>query len=116
MDFRRQRGFLLDGEDPPEKVGCRKESYFLEFIADLPLHVCSCLVVTLDIFSFNQFRATRDQVVISLVETATQSTFWVDVRLLEDAVLVPTCCEALTLGCDDKATTTLFGVLWVFIA
>ena len=27
----RQRGFLLDGEGPPEKVGCRKESYFLEF-------------------------------------------------------------------------------------
>ena len=23
MDFGRQRGFLLDGEDPPEKVGCR---------------------------------------------------------------------------------------------
>ena len=23
---------LLDGEDPPEKVGCRKESYFLEFV------------------------------------------------------------------------------------
>ena len=32
MDFRRQRGFLLDGEDPPEKVGCRKESYFLDFM------------------------------------------------------------------------------------
>ena len=32
MDFRRQRGCLLDGEDPPEKVGCRKESYFLEFM------------------------------------------------------------------------------------
>ena len=32
MDFRRQRGFLLDGEDPPEKVGCRKKSYFLEFM------------------------------------------------------------------------------------
>ena len=31
MDFGRQRGFLLDGEDPPEKVGCRKESY-LEFM------------------------------------------------------------------------------------
>ena len=30
MDF--GRGFLLDGEDPPEKVGCRKESYFLEFM------------------------------------------------------------------------------------
>ena len=32
MDLGRQRGFLLDGEDPPEKVGCRKESYFLEFM------------------------------------------------------------------------------------
>ena len=32
MDFGRQRGFLLDGEDTPEKVGCRKESYFLVFM------------------------------------------------------------------------------------
>ena len=32
MDFGRQRGFLLDGADPPKKVGCRKESYFLEFM------------------------------------------------------------------------------------
>ena len=32
MDLGRQRGFLLGGEDPPEKVGCRKESYFLEFM------------------------------------------------------------------------------------
>ena len=32
MDFGRQRGFLLDGKDPPEKVGGRKESYFLEFM------------------------------------------------------------------------------------
>ena len=31
MDFGRQRGFL-DGEDPHEKVGCRKERYFLEFM------------------------------------------------------------------------------------
>ena len=23
MDFGRHRGFLLDGKDPPEKVGCR---------------------------------------------------------------------------------------------
>ena len=28
MDFRRQRGFLLDKEDPPDKVG----SYFLVFM------------------------------------------------------------------------------------
>ena len=34
MDFGRQRRFLLDGEDQPEKVGWRKESYFLEFIND----------------------------------------------------------------------------------
>ena len=26
--------FLLDGEGPPEKVGGRKESYFLEFMYD----------------------------------------------------------------------------------
>ena len=32
MDLGRQRRFLLDGVDPPEKVGCRKESYFLEFM------------------------------------------------------------------------------------
>ena len=35
MDFERRRRFLLDGEDPPpppEKVGCRKENYFLEFM------------------------------------------------------------------------------------
>ena len=38
-----------------------------------------------------------------LVEKATQSTFWVLVRLLEDVVLLPTCWEALILGCDDKA-------------
>ena len=32
MDLARQRGFLLDGEDPPKKVGCRKKGYFLEFM------------------------------------------------------------------------------------
>ena len=32
-----------------------------------------------------------------------QSTFWFQVRLLEDVVLVPACWEALILGCDDKA-------------
>ena len=31
VDFGKQGGFLLDGEDPHEKVNCRKESYFLEF-------------------------------------------------------------------------------------
>ena len=32
MDFGRQRGFLVNGEDPFEKVGCRKESYFLQLM------------------------------------------------------------------------------------
>ena len=32
MDFGRQRGFLRNGEEPPEKLGWRKESYFLEFM------------------------------------------------------------------------------------
>ena len=32
VDFVRQRGFPLDGEDPPEKVGCKEESYFLKFM------------------------------------------------------------------------------------
>ena len=42
MDLRRQRGFLLDGGDPPE-VGCRRELFFLEFkypFADFNLLVC----------------------------------------------------------------------------
>ena len=30
MDLARQRGFLLDREDPSMKLGCRKKSYFLE--------------------------------------------------------------------------------------
>ena len=72
-----------------------------KLFADLPVHVCSCLFVAVDIFSFSQFRAARDQVVNGLVET--QSTFWIHVRLLEDVVLVPACWEALILGCDDKA-------------
>ena len=65
--------------------------------------MCSCLVVAVDIISFSQFRAARDQVVNGLLETAIQSTFWVHVRLLEDVLLVPACWEALILGCDDKA-------------
>ena len=40
---------------------------------------------------FSQFRAARDQVVNGLVKTATQSAFWVHVRLLEGVVLVPAC-------------------------
>ena len=69
--------------------------------ADLLVHVCSCLVVAVGIISFSQFRAAKDQVVNSLVETATQSTFWVHVRLQEDVVSVPACREALILGCND---------------
>ena len=71
--------------------------------ADLPVHVCSCLVVAVDVFKFNQFRAAKDQVVNDIIETATQSTFWVHVRFLKDVALVPACWEALILGCDDKA-------------
>ena len=64
-----------------------------KLFADLPVHVCSCLVVPVDVFSFRQFRAARDQVVNGLVETATQSKLWVHVRLLEDVVLVQECWE-----------------------
>ena len=71
--------------------------------ADLPVHMCSCLVVVVRVFSFSQFRAAKDQVVNDLIETAPQSAFWVQVRLLEDVVLVPACWEALILGCNDKA-------------
>ena len=74
-----------------------------KLFADLPLHACSCLVVAVDIFSSSQFRVARDQAINGLVETATQSTFWVHIRLLKDVVLVPSCCEALILGSDDKA-------------
>ena len=42
-----------------------------KFFADLPVHVCSCFVEAVDVFSFSQFRATRDQLVNGLVETAT---------------------------------------------
>ena len=87
-----------------DSVGFMLIPSFLHFnaklFADLPVHVCSCLVVAVDIFSFSQFRAARDQLVNGLVETATQSTFWVQVRLLEDVVLVAACWEALILGCD----------------
>ena len=59
--------------------------------ADLPVHVCSCLVVAVDVFSFNQFRAAKDLMVNGLVETAPKPSFWVHVSLLEDVVLVPSC-------------------------
>ena len=61
------------------------------------------MAVVIKLFSFSQFRASRDQVVNGLVEAATKSTFCVHVRLLEDVVLIPACWEALFLGYDDKA-------------
>ena len=227
MDFGRQRGFLLDGEDLPEKVGCRKESYFLEFMyvdvardfVGVAFHVLldgaksshnnrDCFVLSPNIRSTSiskslylvSFSVVLTKVLVSrgvvmsmrrqvlsflffstmssllaamvlsvwmgmshrivtlsfsvtvlgscsyhrsftsmpnslqiiqcvcaaallrrrmysvlasqgsqrpggqgLIETATQSTFWVYVRLLEDVMLVPACWEALILGCDDKA-------------
>ena len=54
--------------------------------------------MAVDVFTFSQFRAARDQVVNSLVETATPSTFWVHVRLFEDVVLVTAGWQALILG------------------
>ena len=32
MDFGRQRGFLLDGKNPPEKVGCRVLATYKSFL------------------------------------------------------------------------------------
>ena len=74
-----------------------------KLFADLPVHLYSCLVVAVAVFSFSYFRAARDQMINGLVETATRSAFWVHVRLIEDVVLVPACWEALVLGCDEKA-------------
>ena len=53
-----------------------------------------------------------------LVESATQSTFWVHVRLLEDDVFVPACWEALILGAMIKPSVSAlrpaaFSHLWV---
>ena len=39
-----------------------------KLLADLPMHVCSCLVVAVDVFSFSQFWAARDQVANGLLE------------------------------------------------
>ena len=45
---------------------------FLQFnpkpFADVPVNVCSCLVVAVEVFSFSQFRAARNQMVKGLVE------------------------------------------------
>ena len=49
----------------------------------------------MDIFRFSQYRTARDQMVNGLIETATQSTFWVHVGSLEDVVLVPVYCRNL---------------------
>ena len=74
-----------------------------KLFADLPVNVRSCLVLAVYVFSFSQFREARDQMVNGLSQTATQSAFWVHVRLLEDVVVVPACWEALILGSDDKS-------------
>ena len=66
--------------------------------ADLPVHVCSCLVVAVDIVSFSQFMGTRDQAGNGLVEMSTQSTFWFYARLLEDVVLVQAFWHGFDLG------------------
>ena len=39
-----------------------------KLFADLPVHVCSCLVVAVEVFSFSQFSANRNQMVKGLVE------------------------------------------------
>ena len=64
--------------------------------------MCAAALLVVDVISFSQFRAARDQVANGLVETDTQSTFWVHVRLLEDVALVPACWEALISSRDDK--------------
>ena len=46
-----------------------------QLFVDLPAHVCSCLVVAVDVLSFSQFKAARDQMLNGLIETATQSAF-----------------------------------------
>ena len=84
---------------------CSYHRFFSSMPNSLQIVQCMCAAALLlvDVFSFSKFRAARDQVVNGLVETATQSIFWVHVRLLEDVVLVPAYWEALILGCDDKA-------------
>lgn len=61
--------------------------------------MCSRLVLAVDVFSFSQVRAARDQMVNDLVETATQSAFF---RFFEAVVVVLGFWEALILGCDDE--------------
>ena len=89
-----------DGNLLNDSLGLMLIPLFLQLntklFADLPLHLWSCLVVAVDVFSFSQLRAARDQMVNGLVETATKSAFWVHVRLLEDVVMVSACGEALT--------------------
>ena len=65
--------------------------------------ICATALLWWCVYSVSLFRAAKDQVVNDLIETAPQSAFWVQVRLLEDVVLVPACWEALILGCNDKA-------------
>ena len=53
-----------------------------KLFADHPVHVCSCLAVAVDVFSFSQFKAARDQMINGLVETATQSALLLLLYLL----------------------------------
>ena len=62
MDFGRQIEFLLDREDLPEKVGCRKESYFLEFMhVDVARDFAIIIIIiiinnpTSNVFNSNKF-------------------------------------------------------------
>ena len=82
-----------------------------KLFADRPVHAAAALL-SVDVFSFSHFRAARDQVANGLVETATQSTFWVHIRLLEDVALVPACWEALILNRDDKALGFYLEASW----
>ena len=78
---------------------CSYHRSFTSMPISLQILQCMCAAALLwhcmDIFRFSQFRTVRDQVVNCLIETATQSTFWVHVRRLEDVVLVPVYCRNL---------------------
>ena len=62
-----------------------------KLFADLPVHVCSCVIVAVNVFSFRQFTAARYQVVNGFIKMATQYAFWVHIRLFENVMLVPAC-------------------------
>ena len=70
MDFGRQRGFLLDGEDPPEKVGCTKESYFLAFMY---VDVARDCVVVFHVL-FNGAKGSHNQRTVVVLSSHMRST------------------------------------------